>query len=103
MGFFKITGKKTVSRSKVRPVVFFTIGAGVKEIPTGSHVRVRAVDPETGKMIERKYTPTRFDGRSCELMLRIYPFGKLTQILYKLNVGDEVEILRSSWATPIRH
>ena len=89
---FKIMGKKTVSRSQTRPVVFFTIGAGVSGLPTGSHVRVRAEDPETGKMVERKYTPTRFDGKCCELMLRIYPYGKLTQLLYKLNVGDDIEM-----------
>ena len=65
-GSFKIIGKKTVSRSEVRPVVFFTIGATSANIPTGSHVRVRAPDPATGKMVERKYTPTRFDGRTCD-------------------------------------
>ena len=44
-----------------------------------------------------KYTPTRFDGHQCELLLRIYEqraggASQLTPLLDRLRVGDTVEM-----------
>ena len=45
-----------------------------------------------GVEVERSYTPTRFDGDNCELLLRVYPHGKMTQHLNTLQVGDKVRM-----------
>eukprot|EP00457_Paulinella_chromatophora_P010913 gb/GEZN01011032.1/.p1 GENE.gb/GEZN01011032.1/~~gb/GEZN01011032.1/.p1 ORF type:complete len:289 (-),score=17.89 gb/GEZN01011032.1/:304-1170(-) len=83
---FKVIGRKIVSDNSARPVLFLTLGVPTGKLPTGSHVAVTAVID--GKTVQRSYTPTRFKENACELMLRVYPQGKMSQYLYSLKVGD---------------
>lgn len=75
---------------QTRPVMFLTLGMKTGAIPTGSHVKIRQTI--AGKVEQRSYTPTRFHEDQCELLLRIYPTGKVTQALYNLKVGDTVDV-----------
>ena len=70
--------------------MFLTLGVQTGSLPTGSHVKIR--HEINGKVEQRPYTPTRFNGDECELLLRVYPQGKITQYLYGLQVGDMVEM-----------
>ena len=65
---YKVIGKRVVSEGP-RPVVFFTVGVRTKDMPTGSHVKIRA-RTEDGEEVIKSYTPTRFDSDSCEIMIR---------------------------------
>jgi len=40
----------------------------------------------------RPYTPTRFSPSECELMVRVYPKGAMTQHMARLEVGDTLLI-----------
>ena len=88
---YKITERRVVS-SGPRPVVFLTVAVSTKDMPTGSHVKIRAVGND-GEEVIKSYTPTRFDGSSCEILIRIYPSGKMTPLLNKLGVGDSIEMM----------
>eukprot|EP00808_Paulinella_micropora_P024536 g71511.t1 len=85
---FKLVGKKVVSDSATRPVLFLTLQVPTGELPTGSHVALSA--EINGKMLQRSYTPTRFSEQVCELMLRVYPDGAMTQYLIKRQVGEMI-------------
>ncbi|XP_064405322.1 cytochrome b5 reductase 4-like [Halichondria panicea] len=69
-------------------------------VPTGHHLAVRAeVD---GESITRSYTPicsnedltrhtpAHVEGRSVQLMVKLYKDGKMSRYLSDLNIGDEV-------------
>jgi len=72
-----------------RPTLFITFGMPrAKDLPCGTHVKL-AVEID-GELEQRSYTPTRFDGNSCELLIRVYDKGKMTQFLNSLKVGDSV-------------
>eukprot|EP00929_Paragymnodinium_shiwhaense_P113557 TRINITY_DN81839_c0_g1_i1.p1 TRINITY_DN81839_c0_g1~~TRINITY_DN81839_c0_g1_i1.p1 ORF type:complete len:762 (+),score=197.23 TRINITY_DN81839_c0_g1_i1:135-2420(+) len=47
---------------------------------------------EEGPMpwVERDYTPVKDDGVTCDLLVKIYPSGKATQWIHKLEVGATV-------------
>ena len=85
---FKVLNRAIVHEGK-RPIIALTLGVATKSLPTGSHVKVR-VGGDGGP--ERSYTPTRFDGGLCELMIRVYPDGEVSPRLEKLGVGDELEM-----------
>lgn len=58
-------------------------------LPTGQHITFLAKDEE-GKDVYRPYTPTTDDdtlGR-VEFVIKVYPNGKMTQIMDKMAVGD---------------
>ncbi|KAH7018328.1 oxidoreductase NAD-binding domain-containing protein [Microdochium trichocladiopsis] len=62
-------------------------------LPTGQHVAITATLPGTGEVVTRSYTPVsnNSDRGVLELVIKIYPDGKLTgQYLANLQVGDEV-------------
>ena len=52
---------------------------------------VRLVTPD-GEVVERPYTPARFEPPECELLVRVYPEGKVSRHLYELEIGDAVEM-----------
>ncbi|GMI36452.1 hypothetical protein TrRE_jg3588 [Triparma retinervis] len=85
---FKVLARAVVHEGD-RPIIALSLGVATKCLPTGSHVKVR-VGGEGGP--ERSYTPTRFDGGLCELMIRVYPEGEVSPVLEKLRVGDELEM-----------
>eukprot|EP00467_Chlorarachnion_reptans_P003222 CAMPEP_0114500170 /NCGR_PEP_ID=MMETSP0109-20121206/7814_1 /TAXON_ID=29199 /ORGANISM="Chlorarachnion reptans, Strain CCCM449" /LENGTH=286 /DNA_ID=CAMNT_0001677799 /DNA_START=125 /DNA_END=985 /DNA_ORIENTATION=+ len=82
----KLIRKETVSSNAERPTVFLTFDANVSEFPTGAHVSCKF--ESNGKQVIRPYTPTRFSESECELMVRVYPKGQMTQHMHKLKVGD---------------
>lgn len=61
-------------------------------LPVGQHIRIRA--NVNGEVITREYTPTSSndDKGYFELIVKIYPHGKMTQYLDKLKIGDLVEV-----------
>jgi cytochrome-b5 reductase len=61
-------------------------------LPVGQHIKIRA--NVNGEVITREYTPTSSndDKGYFELIVKIYPHGKMTQYLDKLNIGDFVEV-----------
>eukprot|EP00520_Triparma_pacifica_P013593 CAMPEP_0118658136 /NCGR_PEP_ID=MMETSP0785-20121206/14400_1 /TAXON_ID=91992 /ORGANISM="Bolidomonas pacifica, Strain CCMP 1866" /LENGTH=188 /DNA_ID=CAMNT_0006551119 /DNA_START=55 /DNA_END=617 /DNA_ORIENTATION=+ len=69
-----------------RPIIALTVKVATGTLPTMSHVKIR----KDG--VEKSYTPTRFDGGVCELMIRVYPDGVLTPKLFKVGVGDKLSI-----------
>jgi NAD(P)H-flavin reductase len=87
---FPVIEKRIVSDNPERPVMFITFGVSTATLPTGQHVKVRmTID---GEVVERPYTPARFEPPECELLLRVYPHGKMSRYLYGLQVGDTVEM-----------
>ncbi len=78
-----------------RPVLFLTLGVATDRMPTGSHVKIRAAVGAGGTVVQRSYTPTRFHGNECELLLRVYPspHGVMSRHLHGLRVGDSVEMM----------
>uniref|UniRef100_A0A6V3RUC0 FAD-binding FR-type domain-containing protein n=1 Tax=Lotharella globosa TaxID=91324 RepID=A0A6V3RUC0_9EUKA len=82
--------KKVVSKNAERPTVFLTFNTNVTDFPTGAHVSCKFVEGK--KKVIRPYTPTRFSTSECELMVRVYPEGAMTQHMAKLEVGDTLLI-----------
>jgi len=61
-------------------------------LPIGQHIRIRAeID---GEQILRSYTPTSTndDKGYFDLVVKVYPNGKMTQYLNNLKIGDEIEV-----------
>eukprot|EP00882_Tetradesmus_deserticola_P016459 GHRQ01017583.1.p1 GENE.GHRQ01017583.1~~GHRQ01017583.1.p1 ORF type:complete len:249 (+),score=84.23 GHRQ01017583.1:339-1085(+) len=58
-------------------------------LPTGQHITFLAKDDE-GKDVYRPYTPTTDDDTlgQVEFVIKVYPSGKMTQIMDRLVVGD---------------
>eukprot|EP00878_Enallax_costatus_P004942 GHUV01005198.1.p1 GENE.GHUV01005198.1~~GHUV01005198.1.p1 ORF type:complete len:307 (+),score=67.97 GHUV01005198.1:76-921(+) len=58
-------------------------------LPTGQHITFLAKDAD-GKDVYRPYTPVTDDDTlgAVEFVIKIYPHGKLTQIMDKMKVGD---------------
>ena len=85
---FKVLTRRIVHDGP-RPIIALTLGVATDSLPTGSHVKIR-VGGEGGP--ERSYTPIRFNGGVCELMIRVYPDGELTPRLHFVREGDMVEM-----------
>mmetsp|Transcript_23738 Transcript_23738/g.33191 ORF Transcript_23738/g.33191 Transcript_23738/m.33191 type:complete len:288 (+) Transcript_23738:146-1009(+) len=82
----KLIQKTVVSDNKEKPTVFLVFDSNVKDFPTGAHVSCKF--EEAGKTVIRPYTPTRFSESECELMIRVYAKGAMTQHMYQMKVGD---------------
>lgn len=87
---FAVLTKRVVSEAHERPCIFLTIGVPTGSLPTGSHVLVRMPDQTSENAVARPYTPTRFHPGCCELMLRVYREGVMSQYLNSLQPGDMV-------------
>jgi len=82
---------REVANGGPRPVIFLTVRVSTAALPTGAHVKLRAV--VGGREVLRSYTPTRFHRGECELCFRVYEGGPMTQHLAALRVGDAVEMM----------
>jgi len=89
---FRVSGRVVANPESERPVVFLTLHVSTASLPTGAHVKLRALDA-AGREVVRSYTPTRFHSDECELMFRVYPGGAMTPLLERLRVGDSVEMM----------
>ncbi len=60
-------------------------------LPTGQHITFLAKDAD-GKDVYRPYTPTTDDDMvgSVEFVIKIYPTGKMSQILDAMKAGDHM-------------
>eukprot|EP00658_Telonema_sp_P-2_P061561 TRINITY_DN5024_c0_g1_i1.p1 TRINITY_DN5024_c0_g1~~TRINITY_DN5024_c0_g1_i1.p1 ORF type:complete len:435 (-),score=149.40 TRINITY_DN5024_c0_g1_i1:312-1616(-) len=87
---FRVTSASNVTSEADRETMFIKLGVSTTHIPTGQHVQIRAHVGD--EVVERKFTPTRFDGRECELLVRVVKDGALTPVLAQLKEGDMVEM-----------
>lgn len=62
-------------------------------LPTGQHMYLRFYDKEN-KPISRPYTPISSDDNLgyFDLLIKIYPHGKMGQHLKAMNIGDSIEV-----------
>jgi cytochrome-b5 reductase len=60
-------------------------------LPTGQHITFLAKD-EDGKDVYRPYTPVTDDDLpgAVEFVIKLYPNGKMSQMLSKMKVGDSM-------------
>ena len=60
-------------------------------LPTGQHITFLAKD-EDGKDVYRPYTPVTDDDLpgAVEFVIKLYPSGKMSQVLSKMKVGDSM-------------
>jgi cytochrome-b5 reductase len=67
--------------------------SSVLGLPCGKHILLRCKDAD-GKSISRPYTPVSPpDSRGYfELLVKLYPTGKMSQFLAALKLGEEVEV-----------
>lgn len=86
---FTVIARKEVGGGE-RPIIFLTLGVSTASLPTGAHVKLRAM--LGGEMIYRAYTPTRFNHGLCEIMFRHYAGGPMSSHLAALRMGDVVEM-----------
>ena len=80
-----------VANHGARPVVFITLPVSTAALPTGAHVKVRALI--NGEETTRSYTPTRFHAGECELMVRVYKDGPMSTHLAALRPGDSLRMM----------
>lgn len=89
---FKLSSKTELSKGIWRFIFALPTSSSVLGLPTGQHIGIRGeVDDHT---VTRSYTPisnNRDLGR-LELLIRIYPDGKMGKHLSQLQVGGEAEI-----------
>lgn len=62
-------------------------------LPTGQHITFLAKDDD-GKDVYRPYTPTTDDDAvgSVEFVIKLYPQGKMSQVLSRMKVGDSMQM-----------
>ena len=63
---FPVVSRRVVNGGD-RAVIFLVLKVSTAHLPTGAHVKVRATIG--GEVVVRSYTPTRFNGGECELMV----------------------------------
>ncbi len=88
---YRVLSNKIVTTGSERPVIFLTIQCSTESLPTGSHIKIMTL--VDGQEVTRSYTPTRFEGGVCELAIRVYPDGPMSQYMYTLKEGDTVSIM----------
>jgi NAD(P)H-flavin reductase len=62
-------------------------------LPTGQHITFKGIDEE-GKEFYRPYTPVSSDAQlgAVDFVIKLYPSGKMSQYLAKMQAGDELEM-----------
>jgi len=62
-------------------------------LPTGQHISLQCINPETGKPHLRSYTPISSNDEKgyFDLVIKIYPTGVMGQHLNKMKIGDCIE------------
>jgi len=97
---FELVEKKfitTVSDQVLNPTISFRFKLPSPKmrlgLPVGRHISLRFVDAD-GKMISRPYTPVTSDDELgfFELVVKIYPLGKMSRHLASLDIGKSIEV-----------
>eukprot|EP00245_Coleochaete_scutata_P012620 TRINITY_DN491_c0_g1_i1.p1 TRINITY_DN491_c0_g1~~TRINITY_DN491_c0_g1_i1.p1 ORF type:complete len:280 (-),score=46.42 TRINITY_DN491_c0_g1_i1:331-1059(-) len=89
---FKIEEKVSISHNVLRFRVALPSSDMVLGLPIGQHISLQGVDEEGEFM--RPYTPTTLDSDVgyFDLVIKIYPQGKMSQFVSKLAAGDELSV-----------
>jgi cytochrome-b5 reductase len=94
---FKLISKKTLTSGEgVLPVVLYKFEVPNNQplgLPIGKHIRLRAT--VEGEEVVRSYTPTssNSDKGFFDLVIKVYPKGKMSQHVDSLKVGEFIEVL----------
>ncbi|GAQ86614.1 NADH-cytochrome b-5 reductase [Klebsormidium nitens] len=88
---FQMVKKEHVSHNSRRFRFALQTEETILGLPIGQHISIQGVDEE-GKEFSRPYTPTTLDDDvgHFELVIKVYPQGKMSQCLEKLSVGTYV-------------
>ncbi|KAJ5992106.1 Cytochrome b5 [Penicillium sp. IBT 35674x] len=89
---FPLIRKDTVSPNVYRFVFGLPRKDDILGLPTGQHIALRATID--GESVSRSYTPVsnNTDLGFIELLVKVYPQGKMTKHLESMNIGDMIEI-----------
>lgn len=91
---FKLIEKVNVTHNTRRFKIALQTPRTVLGLPIGKHFKLRFFDAE-GNTVIRSYTPVTADDvyGYVELVIKIYPQGKMGQYLDNLNMGDTIDIM----------
>jgi len=90
---FRLTQKEDVSHNTIK----FRFALPSKDhclgLPVGKHISLQFKDKD-GKQVIRQYTPVTSDEEKgyFDLVIKVYPEGKMSQYLSKLKLGDTIDI-----------
>ncbi|KAJ5786510.1 Cytochrome b5 [Penicillium pulvis] len=89
---FPLVRKDTVSPNVYRFVFGLPQKDDILGLPTGQHIALRATI--NGESVSRSYTPVsnNTDLGRIELLVKVYPQGKMTKYLESMKIGDMIEI-----------
>ena len=96
---FKLISKKDVSHNTRRFRYALQSADTVLGLPVGQHMMVRVpgfMDPDDAEEhVEKPYTPVSSDDQVgyFELVIKIYPDGRLTPRLDAMAIGEEIEVM----------
>jgi len=91
---FKLIEKVNVTHNTRRFKIALQTSRTVLGLPIGKHFKLRFFDAK-GNPVIRSYTPVTADDvyGYVELVIKIYPKGKMGQYLDNLNLGDTIDIM----------
>jgi len=91
---FKLIEKVNVTHNTRRFKIALQTPRTVLGLPIGKHFKLRFFDAK-GNAVVRSYTPVTADDvyGYVELVIKIYPQGKMGQHLDNLNIGDTIDIM----------
>lgn len=89
---FPLVRKDNVSPNVYRFVFGLPHEDDILGLPTGQHIALRA--KINGESVSRSYTPVsnNTDLGRIELLVKVYPQGKMTKHLESMQIGDMIEI-----------
>jgi len=91
---FKLIEKASVTHNTRRFKIALQTPKTVLGLPIGNHFKLRFFN-DNGEEVMRSYTPVTSDDEIgyVELVIKIYPDGKMGQYLDHLNIGDHIDIM----------
>jgi len=89
---FELISKKvlTIGQNPVKEYRFKIEDDGVLGLPIGQHISLKATID--GVEERRSYTPTLTGFGFFDLVLKIYPLGKMTNHVDKLKIGEKIDV-----------
>ncbi|CAF0726697.1 unnamed protein product [Rotaria sordida] len=89
---FPLVHKENVSHDTRRFRFQLPSSKHVLGLPVGQHIYLTA--HINGELVKRPYTPTTSDDNQgyFELVIKVYPQGKMTQYLDKFSIGQKIEV-----------
>jgi len=89
---FTLAHKENVSHDTRRFRIQLPSAKHILGLPIGQHIYLTA--HINGELVKRPYTPTTSDDNQgyFDLVIKIYPQGKMTQYLDKLHIGHTIDV-----------